>query len=242
MPNLGGIGDIILIQNLKTGIKYIDIAIILLFLCLLHHNEIYTHTLKFINFVYSMNKQSVNQMTVNLTKGDKHRILYQGHQYAVGYSSINIVIHYPDPIIHVLDYYSDKIDSNKQKTEKTDATALAINNLCSCDVNRMIDCCMDCVYTKNTDTNTKINTAKTNATPIANLRYVEVVDKNNNAAKIYIPRTNLPIEIENGVYLLIERVYTHRETKNSDFTDYKKVNFTLLMDKKRDISVLYSFI
>ena len=118
MPNLGGIGDIILIQNLKTGIKYIDIAIILLFLCLLHHNEIYTHTLKFINFVYSMNKQSVNQMTVNLTKGDKHRILYQGHQYAVGYSSINIVIHYPDPIIHVRDYYSDKIDSNKQKTEK----------------------------------------------------------------------------------------------------------------------------
>ena len=68
------------------------------------------------------------------------------------------------------------------------------------------------------------------------------MDKNNNAAKIYIPRTNLPIEIEDGVYLLIERVYTHRETKNSDFTDYKKVNFTLLMDKKRDISVLYSFI
>jgi len=85
MPNLGGIGDIILIQNLKTGIYYIDIAIILLFLCLLHHNEIYTHTLKFINFVYSMNKESVNQMTINLTKGDMHRILYQGHQYAVDY-------------------------------------------------------------------------------------------------------------------------------------------------------------
>ena len=242
MPNLGGIGDIILIQNLKTGIKYIDIAIILLFLCLLHHNEIYTHTLKFINFVYSMNKESVNQMTINLTKGDMHRILYQGHQYAVGYSSINIVIHYPDPIIHVLDYYSDKIDSKKKIVDAKNTTVpksiTTLDKICSCDVNRMIDCCMDCVYMKNSDTNTN----KKNATPIANLRYVEVVDKNNNAAKIYIPRTNLPIEIEDGVYLLIERVYTHRETKNSDFTDYKKVNFTLLMDKKRDISVLYSFI
>jgi hypothetical protein len=246
MPNLGGIGDIILIQNLKTGIYYIDIAIILLFLCLLHHNEIYTHTLKFINFVYSMNKESVNQMTINLTKGDMHRILYQGHQYAVGYSSINIVIHYPDPIIHVLDYYSDKIDSNKKIVDSKNTTArdntTTVAKICSCDVNRMIDCCMDCVYMKNSDTNTNTNTNEKNATPIANLRYVEVVDKNNNAAKIYIPRTNLPIEIEDGVYLLIERVYTHRETKNSDFTDYKKVNFTLLMDKKRDISVLYSFI
>ena len=244
MPNLGGIGDIILIQNLKTGIYYIDIVIILLFLCLLHHNEIYTHTLKFINFVYSMNKESVNQMTINLTKGDMHRILYQGHQYAVGYSSINIVIHYPDPIIHVLDYYSDKIDSNKKIVDSKNTTArdntTTVDKICSCDVNRMIDCCMDCVYMKKSDTNT--NTNEKNATPIANLRYVEVVDKNNNAAKIYIPRTNLPIEIEDGVYLLIERVYTHRETKNSDFTDYKKVNFTLLLDKKRDISVLYNFI
>ena len=236
MPNLGGIGDIILIQNLKTGIYYIDIVIILLFLCLLHHNEIYTHTLKFINFVYSMNKDSVNQMTVNLTKGDMHRILYQGHQYAVGYSSINIVVHYPDPIIHVLDYYSDKIDSNKQKPEKTQTTSLALDKICSCDVNSMIDCCTDCVYMP------KLDTKKKNVTRIANLRYVEVVDKNNNAAKIYIPRTNLPIEIENGIYLLTEKVYTHRETKNSDFTDYKKVNFTLMMDKKYDISVIYNFI
>ena len=242
MPNLGGIGDIILIQNLKTGIKYIDIAIILLFLCLLHHNDIYTHTLKFINFVYSMNKQSVNQMTINLTKGDMHKILYQGHQYAVGYSSINIVIHYPDPIIHVLDYYSDKIDSKKKIVDAKNTTVpkriTTLDKICSCDVNSLVDFCASCAYKPKSDTNTN----KKNATPIANLRYVEVVDKNNNAAKIYIPRTNLPIEIEDGVYLLIERVYTHRETKNSDFTDYKKVNFTLLMDKKRDISVLYSFI
>jgi len=244
MPNLGGIGDIILIQNLKTGIKYIDIAIIILFLCLLHHNEIYTHTLKFINFVYSMNKESLNQMSINLTKGDKHRILYQGHQYAVGYSSINIVIHYPDPIIHVLDYYSDKIDSKKRIVDAKNTTVhksiTTLDKICSCNINSIIDFCDNCAYKPNSYSDK--NTTNKNATPIANLRYVEVVDKNNNAAKIYIPRTNLPIEIEDGVYLLIERVYTHRETKNSDLTDYKKVNFTLLMDKKRDISVLYSFI
>lgn len=244
MPNLGGIGDIILIQNLKTGIKYIDIAIIILFLCLLHHNEIYTHTLKFINFVYSMNKESLNQMSINLTKGDKHRILYQGHQYAVGYSSINIVIHYPDPIIHVLDYYSDKIDSKKRIVDAKNTTVhksiTTLDKICSCNINSIIDFCDNCAYKPNSYSDK--NTTNKNATPIANLRYVEVVDKNNNAAKIYIPRTNLPIEIEDGVYLIIERVYTHRETKNSDFTDYKKVNFTLLMDKKRDISVLYSFI
>jgi hypothetical protein len=244
MPNLGGIGDIILIQNLKTGIKYIDIAIIILFLCLLHHNEIYTHTLKFINFVYSMNKESLDQMSINLTKGDKHRILYQGHQYAVGYSSINIVIHYPDPIIHVLDYYSDKIDSKKRIVDAKNTTVhksiTTLDKICSCNINSIIDFCDNCAYKPNSYSDK--NTTNKNATPIANLRYVEVVDKNNNAAKIYIPRTNLPIEIEDGVYLLIERVYTHRETKNSDFTDYKKVNFTLLMDKKRDISVLYSFI
>ena len=246
MPNLGGIGDILLIQNLKTGIYYIDITIILLFLFLLHHSEVYTHVLKFINFIYSMNKETVGQMTINLTKGDMHRILYQGHQYSSGYSSINIVIHYPDPIIHILDYYSDNIDLlTKQKNDKNDKNYKQIKNkddadidskICSCDVNRLIDCCMDCCYITKIDTDTK------NKKTIANLRYVEVVDRNNNAAKIYIPRTNLPIEIDNGIFLLTERIYTHRETKNSNFTDYKKMNFTLLMDKKHDISVLYKFI
>ena len=246
MPNLGGIGDILLIQNLKTGIYYIDITIILLFLFLLHHSDIYTHALKFINFIYSMNKETVGQMTINLTKGDMHRILYQGHQYSCGYSSINVVIHYPDPIIHILDYYSDNLDlltkqknykkiENSKKIENKDDT-LVDYKICSCDVNRLIDCCMDGCYI------TKIDADKKNKKTIANLRYVEVVDKNNNAAKIYIPRTNLPIELDNGIFLLTERIYAHRDTKNNNFTDYKKMNFTLLMDKKHDISVLYKFI
>ena len=50
MPNLSGIGDIILIQNLKTGIYYIDVIIILLFLFLLHHSDINTHVTRFIFF------------------------------------------------------------------------------------------------------------------------------------------------------------------------------------------------
>ena len=200
MPNLSGIGDILLIQNLKTGIYYIDITIIILFLCLLHHTEIYSHLLSFINFVYSMNEDTVNQMTINLTKGDMHRILYQGNQYVNGYSSTHIIINYPEPIIHILDYYSDKVNSNKKTIESTN--------------NRKIE----------------------------NLRYVEVIDKNRNTAKIYTPRSNLPIEIDDGIYLLIDKVYTRNESKSSDIRDFKKVNFTLMMDKKRDISILYNFI
>ena len=170
-PNLSGIGDILLIQSLKTGIYYIDITIIILFLCLLHHNEIYNHLLKFINFIYSMNKDTVHQMTVNLKKGDMHRIFYQGTQFINSYSSRNVVINYPDPIIHILDYYSDMIEaenkvmtltttttSNTSKINTKQSLLKPINSIdedglcdplntrmvCSGDVNRMIDCYYDC--------------------------------------------------------------------------------------------------
>ena len=156
-PNLGGIGDIILIQNLKTGNYYIDVCIILLFLFLLHHSDVYKYLTDFINLIYSMNIETTKQMMMNLKKGNMHRIMYQGNQYSIGYSSISLVVHYPDPMIHILDYYTDKIDKMRKKTEKD--------------------------------------------LSIINLRYVEVIDKNNNASKIYTPRTNLPIEIENGIYI-----------------------------------------
>ncbi len=198
MPNLSGIGDIILIQNLKTGIYYIDVIIILLFLFLLHHSDINTHVTRFINFIYSMNYETTKQMMMFLKKGNMHRIMYQGNQYVIGYSSISIVIQYPDPMIHILDYYTDKIDMMRKKTEKD--------------------------------------------LSVINLRYVEVIDKNNNASNIYTPRTNLPIEIENGIYLSIEKVHTHREKKNSDTSDFKKINFTLMMSRDKCVDELYKFI
>jgi hypothetical protein len=198
LPNLGGIGDIILIQNLKTGIYYIDVVIILLFLFLLHYGDINTHVTKFINLIYSMNYETTRQMMMYLKKGNMHRIMYQGNQYVIGYSSISIVIQYPDPMIHILDYYTDKIDMMRKKTEKD--------------------------------------------LSVINLRYVEVIDKNNNASNIYTPRTNLPIEIENGIYLSIEKVHTHREKKNSDTSEFKKINFTLMMSKDKPVDDLYKFI
>jgi hypothetical protein len=198
LPNLGGIGDIILIQNLKTGIYYIDVIIILLFLFLLHYGDINAHVTKFINFIYSMNYETTKQMMMFLKKGNMHRIMYQGNQYVIGYSSISIVIQYPDPMIHILDYYTDKIDMMRKKTEKD--------------------------------------------LSVINLRYVEVIDKNNNASKIYTPRTNLPIEIENGIYLSIEKVNTHREKKNSDTSEFKKINFTLMMCRDKPVDELYKFI
>ena len=198
MPNLGGIGDIILIQNLKTGNYYIDVVIILLFLFLLHHSDVYKYFTDFINLVYSMNRETTKQVMMYLKKGNMHRIMYQGNQYVVGYHSINVVIQYPDPMIHILDYYTDKIDNMRKKSEKE--------------------------------------------LSVINLRYVEVIDKNNNASKIYTPRTNLPIEIENGIYLSIEKIHSHREKKNSDASDFKKINFTIMMSRDKCVDEMYKFI
>ena len=274
-PNLSGIGDILLIQSLKTGNYYIDITIILLFLCLLHHNDIYSHLLKFINFVYSMNKETVHQMTVNLKKGDMHRIFYQGNQFINSYSSRNVVINYPDPIIHILDYYSDMIEAeNKVMTLTTTTTSntskintkksllkpidsidengvcdpLNTRMVCSCDVNRMIDCCYDCNYKVESkqevwEKREKREKENKQKNKIANLKYVEVIDKNFNTTKLYTPRTNLPLEIEDGIYLMIERITATRNDKqNSECMDFKKINFTIMMDKKRSLDILYKFI
>jgi len=199
MPNLGGIGDIILIQNLKTGNYYIDVVIILLFLFILHNTEILSYLTHGIHILYSTNRETIRQIYMSLRKGNMHRIMYQGNQYVVGYHSMNIHITYPSPIIHILDYYTDVIESRRKKKE--------VNGL------------------------------------IMNLRYIEVVDKNSNMAKVYSPRTNLPIEVENGIFILIEKINTHRgDSKNSDVREFKKVNFTLLMDKKKPIDVMYNFI
>jgi hypothetical protein len=273
-PNLSGIGDILLIQSLKTGNYYIDITIILLFLCLLHHNEIYNHLLKFINFIYSMNKDTVHQMTVNLKKGDMHRIFYQGTQFINSYSSRNVVINYPDPIIHILDYYSDMIEAeNKIMTLTTttpntskiitkkpllksidsddsidaDSVCDTLNTriVCSCDVNRMIDCCYNCNYKIESKQEAREKQEKKNKqkNKIANLKYVEVIDKNFNTTKLYTPRTNLPIEVEDGIYLMIEKILTNRDSKNnSECMDFKKINFTIMMEKKRSLEILYNFI
>lgn len=199
LANLGGIGDILLLQNLKTGNYYIDCMLIILFLFLIHHSDIYTHVTKFINFVYSMNKETTKQMILNLKKGNMHRIFYQGNQYIVGYNSMHVNITYPEPVIHILDYFTDIIEAKRRKKEK-------------------------------------------NAS-IINLKYIEVIDRNNNIAKVYSPRTNLPIEIEDGMYLLIEKFNTHNnDSKRSDVKEFKKINFTLLMEKNKPIDTMYNFI
>jgi hypothetical protein len=198
MPNLGGIGDIILIQNLKTGNYYMDAFIILLFLFILHNSDVLKYLTHIINIIYSMNIETTKQVLMNLKKGNMHRIMYQGNQYTMGYSSISFVIQYPEPMIHILDYYTDKIEKMRKKTEKESS--------------------------------------------VINLRYVEVIDNNNNSSKIYTPRTNLPIEIENGIYLLIEKMHSHREKKNSDTQDFKKINFTLMMRRDKCLDDMYKFI
>jgi hypothetical protein len=221
-----------------------------------------------------MNKDTVHQMTVNLKKGDMHRIFYQGTQFINSYSSRNVVINYPDPIIHILDYYSDMIEAeNKIMTLTTttpntskiitkkpllksidsddsidaDSVCDTLNTriVCSCDVNRMIDCCYNCNYKIESKQEAREKQEKKNKqkNKIANLKYVEVIDKNFNTTKLYTPRTNLPIEVEDGIYLMIEKILTNRDSKNnSECMDFKKINFTIMMEKKRSLEILYNFI
>lgn len=221
-----------------------------------------------------MNKDTVHQMTVNLKKGDMHRIFYQGTQFINSYSSRNVVINYPDPIIHILDYYSDMIEAeNKIMTLTTttpntskiitkkpllksidsddsidaDSVCDRLNTriVCSCDVNRMIDCCYNCNYKIESKEEVLEKRGKQNKqkNKIANLKYVEVIDKNFNTTKLYTPRTNLPIEVEDGIYLMIEKILTNRDSKNnSECMDFKKINFTIMMEKKRSLEILYNFI
>jgi hypothetical protein len=221
-----------------------------------------------------MNKDTVHQMTVNLKKGDMHRIFYQGTQFINSYSSRNVVINYPDPIIHILDYYSDMIEAenkimtltttppntSKIITKKpllksidsddsidTDSVCDRLNTriVCSCDVNRMIDCCYNCNYKIESKQEMQEKRGKKNKqkNKIANLKYVEVIDKNFNTTKLYTPRTNLPIEVEDGIYLMIEKILTNRDSKNnSECMDFKKINFTIMMEKKRSLEILYNFI
>ena len=113
LPNLGNIGELFLIQNLKTGIYYIDAFFIIMLLALIHHTDIYTYLKKSVDFIWSTNRQSLKQTFISLTKGNMHKIHYKGIQYATSYSSASIYINYPDPVIHILDYYSDIIDSRR---------------------------------------------------------------------------------------------------------------------------------
>lgn len=68
MPNLGNIGELFLIQNLKTGIYYIDACFIIMLLVFIHHVDISMYFKKSVDFIWSTNRQSIKQTFVSLTK------------------------------------------------------------------------------------------------------------------------------------------------------------------------------
>jgi hypothetical protein len=260
LPNFGNIGEILLIQNLKTGIYYIDAFFIVMILLFIHHADILTHLKKGVDFIWSTNYVSMKQTLVNLTKGNMHKIYFKGIQYATSYSSASIYINYPDPIIHVLDYYSDIIDANrgekrdernkekkdKEKKEiihKTDSTP-EVESLsdseseseCECYFNDYADY-YDCYACKERNRRIKYE-------QVFNLQYVEVVDRNRNESKIYTPKTNLPVEIEDGIYLQVDKAILHRESKSNSggAVDFKKVVFTLMTSRKNEVTKIYDFL
>jgi hypothetical protein len=276
LPNLGNIGELFLIQNLKTGIYYIDAFFIIMLLVLIHHTDISMYFKKSVDFIWSTNRQSVKQTLVNLTKGNMHKIYYKGIQYATSYSSASIYINYPDPIIHVLDYYSDIIDSRRgEKEEKGDKKQIENGNgngngngtetgkkkelqeidevslsasatdTLSVSVSEL-DCgCYYYDYMDNYECNACKEKAKNKKSDeLFNLQYVEVLDKNRNESKIYTPKTNMPIEIEDGIYLMVEKLVLHRESKTSSSgaVDFKKVVFTLMTSRKNKVTKIYDFL
>ena len=270
LPNLGNIGELFLIQNLKTGIYYIDAFFIIMLLVLIHHSDISMYFKKSVDFIWSTNRQSVKQTLVNLTKGNMHKIYYKGIQYATSYSSASIYINYPDPIIHVLDYYSDIIDSRRgEKEEKGDKKQIEKGNVnitekkkelqeidevslsasatdtLSVSVSEL-DCgCYYYDYMDNYECNACKEKAKNKKSDeLFNLQYVEVLDKNRNESKIYTPKTNMPIEIEDGIYLMVEKLVLHRESKTSSSgaVDFKKVVFTLMTSRKNKVTKIYDFL
>jgi hypothetical protein len=225
----------------------------------------------------------VKQTLVNLTKGNMHKIYYKGIQYATSYSSASIYINYPDPIIHVLDYYSDIIDSRRgEKGEKGDKKQIENGNINitekitekkeECIISKKelqeidevslsasgyetdtlsslvseLDCgCYYHDYMDSYECNACKEKSKSNKhNELFNLQYVEVLDKNRNESKIYTPKTNLPIEIEDGIYLSVEKLVLHRESKRSSSgaVDFKKVVFTLMTSRKNKVTKIYDFL
>jgi hypothetical protein len=275
MPSLGNIGELFLIQNLKTGIYYIDACFIIMLLVFIHHVDISMYFKKSVDFIWSTNRQSIKQTFVSLTKGNMHKIHYKGTQYATSYSSATIFINYPDPVIHVLDYYSDIIDTRRgEKGEKGDKKQKQIENgiekgiknerkeECAIVNKRLQDIdeisitdselSVDSVDTETeTESETDVeenlfqgnNPKKTDE--LFNLQYVEVLDKNHNESKIYTPKTNLPVEIEDGVYLSVEKIPINRESKSGGgggAVDFKKIVFTLMTSRKNNITKIYDFL
>lgn len=225
---------------------------------------------KSVDFIWSTNRQSIKQTYVSLTKGNMHKIHYKGTQYATSYSSATIFINYPDPIIHVLDYYSDIIDSRRgekgDKKQKQKQKQIQTGNVTK---NVTKDCAIDEISVEDTELpiESESSEAETECEcyihdyidyyecdaciekakkydEIFNLQYVEVLDKNHNESKIYTPKTNLPVEIEDGVYLSIEKIPINRESKSSGggAVDFKKIVFTLMTSRKNNITKIYDFL
>jgi hypothetical protein len=275
MPNLGNLGELFLIQNLKTGIYYIDAFFIIMLLMFIHHMDISMYFKKSVDFIWSTNRQSIKQTFVSLTKGNMHKIHYKGTQYATSYSSATIFINYPDPVIHVLDYYSDIIDTRRgekgEKGEKGDKKQKQIENgikkeECAIVNKRLqdidevsiaeVELPVDSESSEDSDSESEseteveenlfqeINPNKKND-ELFNLQYVEVLDKNHNESKIYTPKTNLPVEIEDGVYLSVEKIPINRESKSGGgggAVDFKKIVFTLMTSRKNNVTKIYDFL
>lgn len=111
--NFSGLSDILLLNHLKTGNLYFDFMLVILFIFFTYSYEIYKYFKNSCDVITCVNKKTIMQYIKYITKGKMNKIMFQGVQYSSGYSDITICINYPEPIIHILDYYSDIINKKE---------------------------------------------------------------------------------------------------------------------------------
>ena len=76
-----------------------------------------------------------------------------------------------------------------------------------------------------------------------NIRFIESKDNNREYNKFYMPRTNLPIQLDDDIYMQIEKIHiTNRDDKgNTCIRDVKKINFTILSER-HDVNYIHNYI
>ena len=102
--------ELFMIQQIKTGILWMDALMFGFFIFTLYHGIITKNAKSVCNKLSLIKKQSIKKNWHYLTnKFKKKSIMYTGYVYSSGYRTINTYIDYPQPMIHVFDYMHNNV-------------------------------------------------------------------------------------------------------------------------------------
>jgi Cdc6-like AAA superfamily ATPase len=105
-----------MIQQIKTGILWVDAILFGFFIFMIYHGAIVMNFKSVYKKVEVIKNQSIKKNWSYLTnKFKKKSITYTGYMYSSGYRTVSTYVDYPPPMIHVLDY----MQKNVYKVENT---------------------------------------------------------------------------------------------------------------------------